>query len=212
MENQVLTAPTENDASTRQPLSWQDIVDAAAQMNIEPCALQAVCAVEASGNGFLPSGRPKILFEGHIFWQQLKKQRLQPEPLAARFPSIIFPRWTKQYYLGGEKEYDRLATALSIHRESALCSTSWGAFQIMGFNYPHCGFHSVEDFVDAQQRSSRTQLESFCRLLASNRLHIFLQNRDWAAFASRYNGPGYLMNQYDKKLELAYQLCQRAHS
>lgn len=50
-----------------QTLSWQEIVAAAAQINIEPCALQAVCNVESSGSGFLSSGRPKILFEGHIF-------------------------------------------------------------------------------------------------------------------------------------------------
>lgn len=38
---------------------------------------------------------------------------------------------------------------MSIHREAALHSTSWGAFQIMGFNFALYGFHSVEDFVAA---------------------------------------------------------------
>ncbi|WP_197276135.1 N-acetylmuramidase family protein [Kluyvera genomosp. 1] len=195
-----------------QTLNWLDIVAAAAQMNIEPCTLQAVCTVEASGNGFLPSGRPKILFEGHIFWRELAKRHYQPERLASDFPSILYQRWTNQFYQGGEKEYERLAMAQSIHHEAAYCSTSWGAFQIMGFNYALCGFHSVTDFVAAQQQSCSKQLEAFCKFLITNNLQVYLQNKDWTAFARRYNGPEYVRNQYDKKLEIAYRSCQHAHS
>lgn len=195
-----------------QTLSWQEIVAAAAQINIEPCALQAVCNVESSGSGFLSSGRPKILFEVHIFWRELAKRHYQPEILAADFPSIIYQKWTKQHYQGGEKEYERLAIALSIHREAAYCSTSWGAFQIMGFHHVLCGFRTVDDFVAAQHHSCHKQLDAFCQFLVANNLQLYLQKRDWAAFARLYNGPEYLRNQYDKKLEIAYRGCQNAHS
>lgn len=193
----------------QKPFSWEDIVTAAERLQIEPCALQAVCTVESSGNGFLPSGRPKILFEGHIFWQQLKQRRYQPEILAPGFPSIIYPKWTAQHYLGGEKEYGRLEAAMSIHHEAALNATSWGAFQIMGFNYASCGFHSVEEFVAAHRHGGQEQLDAFCFFMMANNLHLYLRNKDWASFARRYNGPGYEQNHYDLKMAEAYQRCQR---
>ena len=31
-----------------------------------------------------------------------------------------------------------------------------------------------------------------------------LQNRNWADFAKRYNGPAYAQNKYDEKLAKAY--------
>ncbi|ECR8549461.1 N-acetylmuramidase family protein [Salmonella enterica] len=196
-----------NQKSVRDKISWEEIVTAARRLQIEPCALQAVCTVESSGQGFLPSGRPKILFEGHIFWRELAKRRYQPEILAASFPSIIYRQWTAQHYLGGEKEHARLETAMSLHREAALCSTSWGAFQIMGFNFALCGFHSVEDFVAAQSRGNHEQLEAFCQFMATNNLNFYLQNKDWVSFAKRYNGPGYVQNRYDLKITDAYQRC-----
>ena len=64
--------------SNREKIGWKEIVAAAKRLQIEPCALQAVCTVESSGQGFLPSGKPKILFEGHIFWRELAKRRYQP--------------------------------------------------------------------------------------------------------------------------------------
>lgn len=115
-------------------------------------------------------------------------------------------------YQGGEKEYERLAIALSIHREAAYCSTSWGAFQIMGFHHVLCGFRTVDDFVAAQHHSCHKQLDAFCQFLVANNLQLYLQKRDWAAFARLYNGPEYLRNQYDKNQEIAYRGCQNAHS
>ncbi|HDG1678399.1 N-acetylmuramidase family protein [Kluyvera ascorbata] len=195
--------------SNREKIGWKEIVAAAKRLQIEPCALQAVCAVESSGQGFLPSGKPKILFEGHIFWRELAKRRYQPEILAASFPTILYRQWTAMHYLGGEKEHARLETAMSLHREAALCSTSWGAFQIMGFNFALCGFRSVEDFVTAQSRGSHEQLEALCQLMVANNLHLYLQNKDWVSFARRYNGPGYAQNHYDIKMANAYQQCLR---
>ena len=113
------------------------------------------------------------------------------------------------HYLGGEKEHARLETAMSLHREAALCSTSWGAFQIMGFNFALCGFRSVEDFVTAQSRGNHEQLEALCQLMVANNLHLYLQNKDWVSFARRYNGPGYAQNHYDIKMANAYQQCLR---
>jgi hypothetical protein len=32
-----------------------------------------------------------------------------------------------------------------------------------------------------------------------------IQNKDWAGFAKKYNGPAYAQNQYDVKLASAYE-------
>ena len=36
-----------------------------------------------------------------------------------------------------------------------------------------------------------------------------LQNKNWAEFARRYNGPAYAQNRYDEKLAEAYRLFGR---
>jgi len=41
------------------------------QYGVEPAVILAIQQVESGGNGFFSDGRPKILFEGHIFWKEL---------------------------------------------------------------------------------------------------------------------------------------------
>ena len=59
-------------------LSSSDIRNAAEQIGVEPCAVKAVVDVESGGDGFLPDGRVKILFEGHVFWKELQKRGINP--------------------------------------------------------------------------------------------------------------------------------------
>lgn len=192
---------------TTTKISWQDINEAAASLGIEPCAMQAVCEVESAGSGFLASGRPKILFEGHIFWRELQKQGIDPEKVGANYPGILYPKWTKSHYKGGEKEYDRLNEAMTIHEEAALSSASWGAFQIMGYNFAACGYVNVHDFVKAQKKDAAAQLAAFCAFISHRKLVVHLKNKDWTAFAKGYNGPAYAQNQYDTKLAEIYRRC-----
>ena len=188
-------------------LTDEAITLAAQELDVDPCALIAVVRVESSGAGFLEPGMPKILFEGHIFWRELKKNGIDPEKPADRHPSILYPKWTKAHYRGGRREYERLEEALAIHREAALRSASWGAFQIMGFNHAVCGFAGVEEFVAAHKRSAAGQLAAFCAFLQTNKLTFRLKSLDWAGFAKAYNGPGYEQNRYDLKLAAAYEAC-----
>lgn len=194
--------------STR--LEDADINDIATNYNLEAAAIKAVIKVETGGSGFLLDGRPKILFEGHIFWNELKKVNLKPEEYVIKFPDIVYPHWTKQYYKGGTGEYDRLEKAKLIHEEAALKAASWGLFQIMGFNYEIAGFNDVKAFVDAQNESEKEHLKAFINFItykSGNQAKAtieFLKEKDWKGFAARYNGPKYYENQYDRKLEIAY--------
>lgn len=186
-------------------LKESDFSRAALELGVPIAAVKAVQEVETDGKGgFFSINKPAILFEGHIFWSQLKKKGINPENHLPGNEDILYPNWTKNYYLGGDKEYNRLNRARFIDSESALCSASWGMFQIMGFNYKSCGYTSVNDFVDDMCKSEGKQLDIFVSFIKSNKLDGYLRNLDWAGFAKKYNGPGYKENRYDEKLEKAY--------
>ena len=126
----------------------EDFTQVAELLGCEPAALKAVQQVETGGRGgFFSPGRPAILFEGHIFWTQLKKRGSNPEDYVKGNENILYPKWEKGHYKGGIGEYDRLEQARKINREAADASASWGMFQIMGFNYAACGEESIESFV-----------------------------------------------------------------
>ena len=187
-------------------LTEQDFQCIAEQLQIEVAALKAVQQVETGGRGgFFEPGKPAILFEGHIFWSQLKKKGVNPEDHLKGNENILYPKWEKRHYLGGIREYERLEKARMINVEAANASASWGMFQIMGFNYAACGCKSVDELVQAMCESEVRQLELFANFIRLSKLDMLLKNLDWAGFAKRYNGPLYAENKYDAKLAAAYQ-------
>jgi hypothetical protein len=181
------------------PLMDADIVAAAANIGCKVAAIRAVIDVESRG-GFLPDGRPKILFERHYF------SRLTQQKFDASNPEISNP--VRGGYKGGTAEYDRLAQAIKLHRNAALQSASWGSFQIMGSNYKAAGHSSVENFVAAMVAGSSGHLNAFVNFVKNEGLADDLIRRDWAGFARGYNGAAYKENAYDTKLANAY----RKHS
>jgi len=197
-------------------IPWDDIEKAAKALGVEPCALQAVCQVEANGEGFLADGRPKILFEGHVFWSQLKKRGYNPAGLLTRadvrdihgdISDILYAKWGARPYGSVNAQWGRLNRARAINEDAALCSASWGAFQIMGFNYGLCDFDSVQDFVEVMSDGYAGQMEALSGFLKANNLVWHLKSKNWAAFARGYNGPGYAQNKYDTKMAAAYRKC-----
>lgn len=189
------------------PRMREAIVGIAQTEALEPCLLEALITVESSGNGFLVDGRCKILFEGHVFWSQLEQRGIAPEPVARERPDLCYPKWTKAYYIGGAGEWGRLQAARTYDEDAALCSASWGLFQIMGFNYPLCKYVTIQDFVQANG-TLEGQLDVGIRFLRSTGLLDKLRLHQWASFAKGYNGPGYAKNKYDQKLKKAYETCQ----
>ncbi len=55
--------------------------------------------------------------------------------------------------------------AKQIDVDSALMSTSWGQFQVMGENWKQLGYASVQEFVEQQFASESYQLEAFIRFI-----------------------------------------------
>ena len=187
-------------------LTNERIADIARKNQIDPAALLAVKEVESNGGGFLLNGKPKILFEGHIFYrilaQSVKEDRLNE--LCKQHPDIIYPKWDKSKYIGGDMEHVRLANAMKINKVAALKSASWGMFQIMGMNYAQCDCKDIDEFVGKMKSSEEDQLMLTIRFLKKNRLYGALNNHNWASFARYYNGPSYAVNKYDTKLAQAY--------
>lgn len=175
------------------------------KLGCETEAVMAVSTVESNGNGFLPNGKPKILFEGHVLWKQLLRAGINPENIRTGNEDILYPVWKLDIVRPFYKmdQYQRLEKAKAINKEAALKSASWGAFQIMGFNYGVCNFSSVIDFVEAQA-DEFSQLQCFTNYIKNNHLDVNLKNLDWAGFAKAYNGKEYRKNNYDGKLKNAY--------
>lgn len=183
-----------------------DLVKLGKKYGVEPAVILCIQSIESGGNGFFSDGRPKILFEGHIFWSQLKKAGKNPADYEAGNEDILYPKWDKTKYTGGKSEYNRLDKAKKIHKLAALKSASWGEFQIMGFNHATVGYNDVESFVEAMHVAGSNQLDAVMEFVKNNNLlkHIQGDTKNWAAFAKGYNGPAYAKNQYDKKLAAAY--------
>lgn len=191
-------------------LGEQDLRDFAIQNNLELAAVKAVNEVESSGKGFLVDGRPKILFEGHEFWRQLKLRGINPSSIAnASNADVLYSSWTRSHYLGGTGEYSRLEKAAVLHpdpkfREAALSSASWGSYQIMGYHSVKLGYSSVQEFVDEMYKHERNQLQAFGRYISVFGCIHHLRVKNWAKFAHCYNGPQYAKNKYDIKMANAY--------
>lgn len=202
--------------STDKFLSENDLKGFAAGFDLELAAVKAVNEVESRGKGFLVIGKPRILFEGHVFWRELKKRNVNPALLVnPETEDVLYEHWTKNYYKGGAGEYDRLDKAASIStnpevKEAAYCSASWGAFQIMGFHYKNLGYETIFHFVDLMNAHEREHLNAFGKFISASyfsgrKLIDWLREKEWAKFANGYNGSGYAQNKYDIKLQKAYE-------
>jgi hypothetical protein len=195
-------------------LSNASLVAAAKRLEVDLAAVYAVNEVESLGAGFLGNGKPKILYERHVMHRQLSAPRHPDDDVAAlqthaaelasAYPNLVNTR--PGGYAGGTAEHQRLAHARMLDANCADESTSWGAFQIMGYHWQALGYASVQAFVAAMSQDENQQLEAFVRFIeADPALHKALKARKWPLVAKLYNGPEYARNLYDIKLERAFQ-------
>lgn len=184
-------------------LTESDLIRAARDLNVELAAVKAIRDVESRGSGFLPDGRPVILFERHIMRRRLLSYGEDVETLVDKHPDIINSKTGG--YMGGIYEWGRFERAAQIHRAAAIESASWGMFQIMGMHWRHLKYPSAEAFYDAMCESEGKQLDAFVRFIkADASLWNAIKDKDWQRTARIYNGPNYRENNYDVRLETAY--------
>lgn len=181
---------------TAYALSSDGLAQASTALGVFSQEIWTVLAVETSGCGFLPDRRPQILYERHIF-HRLTQGRYDDGDISAPTPGGYGPR--------GAAQYDRLARAIAKDRDNALQSASWGIGQIMGENFRAAGFAGVEDMVAAMCRSEDQQLSAMASFLIHSGLNTPLRTHNWTSFARGYNGPNYVINRYDVRLNGEFQ-------
>jgi len=89
-------------------------------------------------------------------------------------------------------------------------STSWGRYQIMGFNFRFAGYRILADFVTAMRRSEADHLAAFCNFVVGRGLSRHLATKNFDAFFKGYNGPAYKQMGYDTKFRAALASLEKA--
>lgn len=160
--------------------------------------IHAFMEVEAAGSGFDSQGRPKMLFEPHVFYRNLSGE--QREEAVRR--DLAYPRWGQQPY--PRDSYPRLIEAMAINETAALKASSWGLGQILGENYSMVGYDTPQEMVIAFMDDEETHLEAMIRFVIAAGIDDDIRAHRWATVARVYNGPGYKKHNYDGRLAAAY--------
>jgi hypothetical protein len=180
------------------PLARADFEAVAGRLGCEWEAVAAVAEVESGPlGGFAPDGRPVILFERHLFSRKTNSQYDGSH-------SNVSNRTPGGYPRNQADRWAQLTQAYGLNPEAALQSASYGRFQVLGQNYTNLSLPNAAAYVSKLARSERDQLDAFEGFVRANGLSDELQRKNWAGFASGYNGPGYAANRYDQKMAEAY--------
>jgi hypothetical protein len=163
----------------------------------------AVLEVESSGGGYDKQGRPKILFEPHVFWRCLPADKRQRAVAAG----LAYPEWRRGQY--PTDSYPRLLKAIEIDETAALKACSWGLGQILGENHKACGYDTVQRMVHDATLSEGKQLTQMVAFIRSKKLDDDLRRHDWHGFAKGYNGARYAEHNYHGRLAAAFGRWQR---
>ncbi len=179
------------------PLSDEGLEDARSLLDIDLASFWAYLRVESGGFGFLPSRRPLICFERHIFHQFTDGR------FSDANPDISNPE--PGGHAGGPHEYARLNKALLLDNDAALQSTAWGIGQVMGCHHYELGYRSIEQMVEFMVRGEDEQLLAIARYMIDECINDFLEERDWEGIAERFREYGYLRENHAEKLAAAYE-------
>lgn len=151
--------------------------DSAAKLGVDEAFLRAIAEKEGGGNGFYITGKPVVRMENHIL-DRYYASKGKTFNAAAKYGSNKV----------GAAEYDRFMKAYEDNPEAAIYSTSFGAFQIMGFNALPLGYPSYSDFYRKMSGSANDQFDAMIRFIQKNNLIQYIKSRDYSSFAKKYNG------------------------
>lgn len=161
----------------------------ASETGLEPAFIKAILKIESAGN-------PRaIRFEPHLFNRKSRAGQVPFTPAQGKSFSLI----------RSETNKDAFDRAFQIDPEAAVRSTSWGLGQVLGGHLISL-YGSPEKSVEAfYSNPKQVSFQLIVEWLKANPAAITAANsHDWAGFARIYNGPNYRMNNYNKKLEQAY--------
>jgi len=188
-------------------LTEEDFQEAAKLIGCEVAMVKAVNAVEAPRGAFDEQGRPTILFEP--FWfGRLTKHEFDGATVkieGIEYPLSLKGQWDakKAKYGKFSIQYQKLKAAEYFDLNSARKACSWGAFQLMGFNWKECGFKDFDSFYNAMHESAGAQLKAFCNFIISKNIAQYLISKNFTKFAELYNGKGQI-EKYAKGIQGLY--------
>lgn len=173
-----------------------DIARVARDLGCTPAQVNAVAKVESSGGGFDKFGRPKILFERHLF-HRLTSGAFSPAPFSnPAYGGYNEDSWVKLSYAAGKSP------------EAAFASASWGRFQVLGSHWRKLGYASSFDLAISTVASEAAHFDLLARYVQTFGLvkairALSTNPADCEAFAEGYNGPAYKRFSYHIKLARA---------
>jgi len=160
--------------------------------------LHAFMDVEAAGSGFDSQGRPKMLFEPHVFYRNLSGAKRDQAVRAG----LAYKKWGEKPY--PKDSYPRLLKAMDIDETAALNSASWGLTQILGENHAIVGYSTPQAMVTAFMDDEENHLAAMVEFLIANNIDDDLRAHRWDVVARVYNGPGYATHGYHTRMAAAY--------
>lgn len=183
------------------PVTAGDLTVLASRLGCTTKQLRAVAEVESGGGAFDPQGRPKILFERHLF-----------DRFTAGKHSVC--GWSNPKGGGyGDSSWEKLRQAACQDPVAAFAAVSWGKFQVLGAqagtpHYPgflDLGHSSPLELAYSTVTSEAAHYELLARYVEKAGLHTALASlsaneADNRAFAKGYNGGNYENFRYHTKL------------
>lgn len=165
--------------------------------------IHAFMEVEASGSGFDAKGRPKMLFEPHVFYRNLSGAK-RDEAVRQK---LAYAKWRSGNY--PSDSYPRLVAAMAIDETAALKAASWGLGQVLGENHALVGYATPQAMVLAFMEDEETHLEAMVAFLIARKIDDDLRAHRWSKVAEIYNGPGYRTHNYDGRMAAAFAKWKR---
>lgn len=187
-----------------------DLPRIAARIGVGEDELHALIEVETAGGGFDRQGRPRILFEPHVFYRCLSGAKRDRAVKAG----LAYAKWGEKPYGKESEQYPRLVRAMAIDEAAALKACSWGLPQILGENHATVGYATVQDMVRAFLDDEETHLEAMVAFIRAAKIDDDLRriaalkrpstSEDWREVARAYNGPKYARHGYHTRLAKAH--------
>jgi hypothetical protein len=183
-----------------------DWVKAAKDLGVnDPDLLRAIAQQESENIAFLVSGKPKILYERHHFYDFYKEEYgvAKADQLSLMNENIIKNAnggYGSSDFLSEKgfdnegyynHQFDRLDKAKKIDEDMAIKSTSFGLFQVLG---GYCTYSNTtpKQFLQEMSRSEKFQIQAFVNFIKKDRakkdLPNALNNKNWRKVALIYNG------------------------
>lgn len=170
------------------------------QIGVGEDELHAFMDVEAAGSPWDAKGRPKMLFEPHVFYRLLgkgaKRDRAVKEGLA-------YAKWGEKPY--PRDSYPRLSAALKIDADKAMMSCSWGLTQILAQWHQDCGYATPHAMVLAFADSAAAHLDATVKLLKAWKIDDDLRAHRWVEIAKVWNGPAHAKHNYAGRMKAAFE-------